>query len=158
MAVIVANLVLIDCAGHCGIELSVSVVFHLHNVNTSFADLSSTISTFMGLRSHTNWPCLVNLAQGFRIHNLLTSANKLICYYRKNIYLQSKRAIIIILPCDLGAHECLCHLVLLGYCVPSDSRWNVSCMCTFMSGCGVFQPNLVLLSINITCNDLPFHP
>lgn len=52
MAVIVANLVLIDCAGHCGSELSASVFFHPHNVNTSFADLSSTISTFMGLRSH----------------------------------------------------------------------------------------------------------
>ncbi len=50
------------CLGHYGYDLAVSVFFHLHIVSRSTAELSILIDVFMGLGSHANLPCLVNLA------------------------------------------------------------------------------------------------
>ncbi len=56
--------------------------FNSHIVIRSAAELSTPIGAFMGLRSHANLPCLVNLAQ-----------KRQICKYRERKKL-SKRLIV----------------------------------------------------------------
>ncbi len=55
-------MLLLDCAGHYGNYLAVSVFSNVCIVSKSSADFSPPIGTFMELRSNANLPCLVNLA------------------------------------------------------------------------------------------------
>lgn len=43
-------------------EMAMSVLFNVHIVSKSFAELSSPIGILMGLWSHANLPSLVHLA------------------------------------------------------------------------------------------------
>ncbi len=43
-------------------DLAVSVLFNVCTVSRSSTELSTPIGAFMGLCSHTNLPCLVNMA------------------------------------------------------------------------------------------------
>lgn len=51
-----------DCIVFCGNTLAKSVFFNLFIVSKSPAEFSTPFGTFMGMRSHTNLHCLVNLA------------------------------------------------------------------------------------------------
>ncbi len=55
-------LLLVDCDGHYGTDLAASVFFILCVVSKSAAELPTPICAVMGLRSHANLLCLVNLA------------------------------------------------------------------------------------------------
>lgn len=57
-------LLLVGSIGPYEKAFAVSVFFHLHIVIRSSAELFTPIWTFMGLHSHANSPCLVNLALG----------------------------------------------------------------------------------------------
>ena len=53
---------LVDCVGLYGNDPAESLFFNFRFVSRSNSELSTPICAFMGLRSHDNLPCLVNLA------------------------------------------------------------------------------------------------
>ncbi len=68
---------LIDCVGHYGSYLAVSVFFNVHIVSRSTAEISTPISAVLELRSCANLPCLVNLAQKSCTFNVIMTVTAL---------------------------------------------------------------------------------
>ncbi len=53
---------MVDCAGHYGNDLALSVFSEVRIVSKSPTEFSPSIGAFMELRSNANLPCLLNLA------------------------------------------------------------------------------------------------
>jgi len=57
-----------DCVCHYANDPAASVSFNVHILSKSPAELFTPICVFVGLRSHANLPCLVNLALDWLIY------------------------------------------------------------------------------------------